>query len=243
MAVDAQYLWPSSQVLIPLPLSKEQVMLEPSLTLMEKRKLAKMLNLAVSLDDFNRLMSLEEFLTRENCFPESRVFQLIVYAACRCSSYSDFKKLTLENAAKVIESLRASVNHLEGRQSPFVLPIYGSSELSQAACRKAAVSGCIQVFNTALNQINDAGIKYSSSITSIYKDESPQWRKVLLVSKPILGINRIVLITIPPACDLNPNPEAPAINIIQLTSESKCCPSETCTAQLNLQCFLLFLCF
>jgi RAB protein geranylgeranyltransferase component A len=230
MAVEHQFIWPSRQVLIALPFSKEQVMLEPALTLLEKRKLTKLLGLAAAsaLDPKNENQeTLADLLSREQVPFESRVFQLIAYGACRCSSLQEVTQLSLKSAVKVLESLRASIHHLGG-QCPFILPLWGSSELSQAACRKAAVSSCIQILGKSFEDVQEAQIAFTNKLEKQNLVPCSQKRKAFLLDRPILGINGTALITIPPSSDLNPRPDAPAINILQSTSASNCCPSGTC---------------
>ena len=229
MAIEHQYIWPSQQVLIALPFSKEQVMLEPALTLLEKRKLSKLLGLAAALalnPENENSVTLADLLTREQVPPESRVFQLIAYGACRCSSLQEINQISLKSAVKVLESLRASINHLNV-SSPFVIPLWGSSELSQAACRKAAVSGCIQILGKSFKDVQDAQINFKNKIEQQNLVPCDQIRKTFLLNRPILGINGTALITVPPSSDLNPQTDSSAVNILQLTSDSNCCPSGT----------------
>lgn len=235
MAIENQFIWPSQQVLLALPFSKEQVMLEPALTLLEKRKLSKLFSLAAtmtsSLENENQ-ETLADLLAKEQVPPESRVFQLIAYCACRCSSLQEVSQLSLKSAVKALESLRASIHHLNA-QSPFVLPLWGSSELSQAACRKAAVSGCTQILGKSFSEVQEAQIEFKNKIDNQSFVPCSQKRKTFLLDRPVLGINGTALITIPPSSDLNPRPDAPAINILQLTSDSNCCPSGTCKTKTN----------
>lgn len=245
MAVSQQFLWPAQSVLIPLPLSKEQVMLEAGLTLMEKRKLVKLLTTAATMISDN--ITLADLLSRENLTPESRVFQLISYAACRCTSLQEVKSLSLKSVAEILDSLRSSVNHLAPAQSPFVIPLWGSSELSQAACRRAAVSGCIQILGHSVESIQMLGqsaesVQISSNETVTRNDVAVSMSRMsLLINRPVLGITGTSLITIPPSSDLIPRPDASCINILQLTSESKCCPLGTCKR--SIMRYMLMICF
>lgn len=236
-AIDHQFIWPSERVFIPLPLNKEQVMLETALTLLEKRKLSKLLAfasiLATSYDNLNNanqaaISTLGGLLRKEGVDPGSRVYQLIAYGACRCSSQQEVDSLSLQTTVAALEALRGSINHLAGRGSPFVLPLWGSSELSQAACRKAAVFGCTQILQKSLSDIQSAQIQYSRTITFSETQHKSIWKAAWLLDRPVLGLSGNVLITIPPSSDLIPDPSASSINLVQLTSDSKCCPSGTC---------------
>lgn len=210
-------------------------MLEPALTLLEKRKLSKLFSLAATMT-FNpeneNQGTLADLLAKEQIPPESRVFQLIAYGACRCSSLEEVSQLSLKLAVKALESLRASIHHLNA-QSPFVLPLWGSSELSQAACRKAAVSGCIQILGKPFSEVQEAQIEFKNQIENQNFVSCSQKRKTFLLDRAVLGINGTALITIPPSSDLNPQPDSPAINILQLSSDSNCCPSGTCNTKTN----------
>ena len=237
-AIDEQFIWPSERMLIPLPLSKEQVMLEPSLTLLEKRKLSKLLGFAALLaaastssvvNQENRvIVTLGDLLRKEGVNPESRVFQLIAYGACRCSSPEEVDTLSIQSTVSILESLRESINHLSGRGSPFVLPLWGSSELSQAACRKAAVFGCTQILGTFLHEIQTANIQFKSSVQITETRLRSVFRAAWLLDQSVLGLSGNVLITIPPSSDLIPDAVASAISVLQLSSDSKCCPPGTC---------------
>ena len=246
MAIDQQYIWPSERVLIPLPLSKEQIMLEGSLTLLEKRKFTKLLGFAATLlasSSANATATLGELFRREGVDPESRVFQLIAYGACRCSSLQEVESLSLNSTMNILESLRESINHLNGRGSPFVLPLWGSSELSQAACRKAAVFGCTQILEKSITDIQAANINFNNSIVQSHTDNNYNYsifRATWVLNGPVLGLSGNVLITVPPSSDLIPNPSASSINILQLTSDSHCCPPGTCkSSSVEMHTFLI----
>lgn len=209
-------------------------MLESALTLLEKRRLSKLLGFAAILaaSEARVISTLGDLLKREGVDPGSRVFQLIAYGACRCSSQEEVDSLSIQAAVAILESLRASVNHLSGRGSPFVLPLWGSSELSQAACRKAAVFGCTQILEKSLQDIQAAQIPFSSSVQAQAATEPRQksiCRAAWLLDRPVLGLSGNALITIPPSSDLIPESSDCSVNLVQLTSDSKCCPSGTCT--------------
>lgn len=215
-------------------------MLEGALTLLEKRKLSKLLGFAAILaasSSLNQSQSIEnrviltlgDLLRKEGVDPGSRVFQLIAYGACRCSSQEEVDSLSIQMTVAVLESLRESINHLSGRGSPFVLPLWGSSELSQAACRKAAVFGCTQILGKSLQDIQDAQIQFkNSALLTTETQRNSIYRAAWLLDRPILGLSGNVLITIPPSSDLIPDPSASSANFLQLTSGSKCCPTNTC---------------
>lgn len=205
-------------------------MLEPALTLLEKRKFMKLLKLAADLSLLAKgeqvPESLADLFIREQVAPESRVFQLIVYGACRCSSLPETELISLETAMKILESLRASLNHLNRTKSPFVLPFWGSSEIVQAACRKAAVFGCIQILGKTSTEIDSFGIKYKEKDPFVAHKLKQVTRKTFLLNRPFLGINGTALITIPPLCDLNPSSSC-TIDVLQLSSDTKYCPIDT----------------
>lgn len=240
MGIDQQYIWPSERVFIPLPLRKEQVMLEQSLTLLEKRKLSKLLGFATILaasttlhnnsNNNSVVYTLGDLLKREGVNPESRVFQLIAYGVFRCSSLEEVQTLSIQQTFSILNSFKESIRHLNELGSPFVLPLWGSSELSQAACRKSAVFGCVQVFEKCLNDVELANIKFKKLIRSIESSKNSKsiFRSSFVLNRSVLGLSGNVLITIPPLSDLIPEKSASCINILQLSSDSKCCPNGTC---------------
>ena len=213
-------------------------MLESSLTLLEKRKLAKLLGFAAVLatsmnselntSESAAIKTLGDLLRKEGVTPESRVFQLISYAACRCSSLREVDALPIQSALKILESLRESINHLNGRKCPFVLPLWGSSELSQAACRKAAVFNCTQIFETTKEIVQSFNIQFTGFVELSPDHKCSVFKCTWLLDRPVLGLSGNVLITIPPSSDLIPDASASSVNILQLTSDTNCCPTRTC---------------
>jgi RAB protein geranylgeranyltransferase component A len=226
-AVESQFIWTMPRKLISIPLSKEQVMLEASLSLLEKRKLSKLLN-SLSSTEGPQSTTLFDFLASEDIHSESLVFQLIAFGVCRCNSLHEVRKLSISRTIEILQAFKASVMHLDGRAGPFVVPCWGSSELAQAACRRAAVNGSIQMFNKSLSVLQ--GEEEEIEFKSVFKQQSataPQtFRSCLLLNSPILGIGATAIVTIPPNCiDIRCEK---VINILQLTSDSKCCPKGTC---------------
>ena len=208
-------------------------MLEPALTLSEKRKFSKLLSLGLkSLSPGSKLnpdSSLADLFRSEQIQPESRVFQLIAYSACRCSSLQEVSTLSLKSAKTILETLQSSIAHLN-LQSPFGVPLWGSSEISQGASRKSALQGCIQMFGKSFSRdILGTSLESTKSILLSCTPPVPVklFRATVLLDMPVLKINNTVILTIPPRCDLNFHGDA-AINILQLTSDSKCCPIGTC---------------
>lgn len=256
VAIDRTLLWPTPSTLIQIPLSKEGVMLESSLSLLDKRKLMKLLTLILSYSEqTSTAMCLGAFLRSEQVDPESRVFQLIAFSACRCSSLASVDRMPLSLAIKAIFAMKESISHLN-RASPFVLPVWGSSELTQAACRKAAVNGCIQIIGkreqsedqdsvsvSTDSDVNEIIVSLSNSETRIKSDKMIKrtecsssdmviYKESFLLESPVFNESSCLLITIPPKCELNPTESA--FNILQLTSDSKCCPSGTCNHKIVL---------
>lgn len=144
VAVERVVLWPSRQQVMQLPLSKEHVMLEPGLTLLEKRQLARLLTAILALSPDTVSLPLHDLLTRQMIDSASRVFWLVAYGICRCASLAAVRTLRVCDAMQAVSTLRLSTDHLS-RPSPFVVPVWGASELAQAACRKAAVQGCVHL--------------------------------------------------------------------------------------------------
>lgn len=212
-------LWPSKLSLLPVPVSKEQVMLEPLLTLPEKRRLFSVMK-ALTQDPELGDGLLGEWLQQKGIYDNDRLFQLLLYAALQCPDIRSAHKMTISLARETLKCHRQSVEHLS-TGSPFVFALWGmGSELAQAACRRAALNGVIQMMDRDLIEAAMRG----NVKRVLGKNETGRLvnRWTFLSNEPLIPGSDTELFCIPPQCELNPSESS--INILQLASSTRYCP-------------------
>lgn len=224
----------TATTVIPLPLSKEAVMLEASLTLSEKRRLFRALKALASLptpDSPASVPAAAWLQGQHEISPDSRLGQLILYGACRCASALEATtQLSLSAAIDALRSLEAGLRSVG---TGLVLCQWGSSELSQAACRRSALHGAIQIMNPgdcarARQELPRARevFRRPGSGRTLHRwaflvrrwAESAQWW-----SSSSSSSGSAALFTVPPNSDVNPTQWT--LNILQLSSSNGYCSS------------------
>lgn len=220
--------------LLALPVSKEEIMLSSQLDLKSKRQLTRFLTKPPSTDS---QLPLAAFLQSEGLARDTPLWDLIAYAAVRCGSQEETEGMPMSRALEAISALKASILHLAGAPcmaaSPFILPRWGSSELAQAACRRAAVSGAstTQIMNVSVQTDPQDGVIYLGSnpikahCSLIARDPALQQQTILhracvLWEGPsVLSETGNVLITIPPREAITAT-----ASLLQLNADTRCVP-------------------
>lgn len=213
-------LWLERRCLVAVPVSKEQVMLEPLLTLPEKRRLfsviKSLMGLGEGLEEDGLLV---EYLRERGIGSDDRVFKLLMYAALQCPSTTAASEMTISTAKATLACHRQSVEHLQ-TGSPFVFALWGTgSELAQAACRRAALNGVIQIMNHDLigeaRRVAESQINREPTGRVLYR-----W--TFLRDEVLFPGSATEMFCIPPRCELNGSEYS--INILQLTPSTRFCP-------------------
>lgn len=141
-----------------VPMTKEDIFADTSLSLIEKRQLSKLVNLQKGSGPFmDQLRGLPTKLT-----------DLILYSVLLCNSRDEATMLSFDDALERVQRFRESLRQYG---APFLYPAYGSSELAQAYCRKAAVDGGVFVMGQNPTIKDEAD---THSISGTYDDRT--WR-------------------------------------------------------------------
>lgn len=219
-AVSRCSLWLERRCLVAVPMSKEQVMLEPLLTLPEKRRLFSVMKALMSVgEDMNGDGLLVEYLQGRGLGSDDRVFQLLMYAALQCPGTTAASEMTISTAKATLTCHRQSVEHLQ-TGSPFVFALWGmGSELVQAASRRAALQGVIHILRPDL--IGEARKVGESEINKIATGRV-LYRWTFLRNEALFPGSATEMFSIPPGCELNGSDYS--INILQLTPSTRFCP-------------------
>ncbi|CAO3611488.1 unnamed protein product [Mucor fragilis] len=172
----------ASRALEKVPSSKEDVFINKSVSLIEKRKLMKFLTFAMELDeqkDDNPLlqdtesMSYCQFL-QEKFKITGKLQEAIVYAIALVDDKASVKE-GLDSTHRFVQSM--------GRfgKGAYLCPLYGgASEIAQAFCRVCAVYGGIYILNQSLDRfIVD---KETGECTGIVTKEGQEYKCKKLIT-------------------------------------------------------------
>lgn len=159
---------------IRVPCSKADVFQSTSISLVEKRFLMKFLGLFQQpIPEEWKEKSMAEFL-KENKL-EGLLESVIVHAICGADSVNS---LTAASGAALITQYVSSVGRFG--QTPFLFPLYGCSEATQAFCRLAAVKGALYMLRRGIAKINVE----ENVCKSVLDSEGKTWECNYLVLSP-----------------------------------------------------------
>jgi len=131
-----------------IPCSKEDIFASESLGLADKRRLMKALKLAQSDTPISN--SFSEHLSSLGL--TDTLQDIVANGVAATTSIKDGKHFDTTHAMQRVEGFMASVGRYG--KSPILVPMYGgSSEISQAFCRYAAVFGATYVLGTAVSDV------------------------------------------------------------------------------------------
>jgi hypothetical protein len=193
-------------------------MMEPLLTLSEKRRLFKVLQTVGSLNDIENYcttqLNMAQWLKDDfNVEISSRLGQLIFYCVLRCSSLSDALTCSLSTALHSLKALHESVS-VAG--AGMVICQWSSSELAQAAGRKAALLGTVQVMSKEDCVIARDHLPRTDEVRIARDSPGRLYRWIYLMRSFVSGQNE--LLTVPPGSEVNETEWT--LNILQLSPET-----------------------
>lgn len=116
-----------------IPMSKEDIFMDQSLSLVEKRQLSKLINMSLEPSDNAFAESIAGF--------SSKIRAAINYGVLLCGSPREAENLSVAESISRLQNLKEGLGRYGAGTSPFLYPIYGSSEISQAYYRQCAVNG------------------------------------------------------------------------------------------------------
>ncbi|PJF18458.1 hypothetical protein PSACC_01726 [Paramicrosporidium saccamoebae] len=189
-----------------LPRSKEEVMLDPQFSLLEKRQIMKAISNGGSLEGVS-----------------TQVANLIRYGVCGLEGIHD--------VGNVKDSVQRYSNGLQrfGGKTALLYPYGGSSSLVQAICRASALKGAVQMLNQCdLVLGGDSvkgsfdGVAWSVPVTRIIESPpvTPKYTRATLILSDggLFGDNGCNFWIDPPS------DTKPTLFLLQVDAASGCCP-------------------
>ncbi len=118
-----------------IPTSKEDIFTDTSLSLVEKRQLSKLVT------SFEATTPSSEPYIRSITNLSNRLVDALFHGILLCDSESEKSQLSVEGAVDRLRLHRDGIGRYASGTSPYLYPIYGSSEVIQSFCRYCAVNG------------------------------------------------------------------------------------------------------
>jgi RAB protein geranylgeranyltransferase component A len=238
---------PATAAPVAIPHSKAALFADASLALSEKRMLMKFLQAAVAQDgegvtaaaapvvNVHQDRSFRELIHEAPFNVSSAKVEQYLTHGIALAATSGSESISAEEAMHRIGLYAKSIGHYGG-QTPFIAPMYGTSEIPQAFCRESAVYGATFMLRTAATsvalvadrhlEVALAGIQLARPVqakwVAISADliprmpcvrESYSQRCVVIVSTPIVsGHSAITFIIVPPG---ERGPVVSAVHITQ----------------------------
>jgi RAB protein geranylgeranyltransferase component A len=136
----------SSSAPIRVPLKKEHIMLNQSISLRDKRRLMSILS-SDPLGAPNNFDGLSAHAWLSSLQLDEPVIEMIMYGACFLPGRAEFQSLRASELKRKLEIFSSSL------PNPLLYPLYGASEIAQALIRVAAVRGAIQILEQPASNI------------------------------------------------------------------------------------------
>lgn len=141
--------------LIGVPIKKSDVFANKSITLVEKRMLMRFMaeiGQAELFDECYQNMSFRDFLLSKNL--SETVRNVILYAILlESGGPGEVGGLTVKDGIKRVNEFLRAVDHFQDRHSPWIYPLYGIGDISQAFVRLGAIYGAIHILSLAPSHI------------------------------------------------------------------------------------------
>jgi len=228
-----------------VPCSKADVFKNKYISLKEKRQLMKFLSSITQPTEEDQASLLENI---EKPFIEllesrglSSILQsFIMYAIALIDKNQTEREhqITTKEGLELMKSFMSSVSKYGN--TPFLVPLYGTSELAQAFCRLAAVFGatyllqqtatqlviedgkCVGIVNSTGQRITtDYIIANPEHLSPLVKLEKKSISRCICITDRSLSDEDLLVIRIPPGVHNN----AYAITVIQLSASTMSCPA------------------
>lgn len=196
-----------------VPFKKEHVMLEPSISLADKRRLMSLMT--TNFDSTKSDQLAMEWL--KSLQLSDKLIKNIMYGICMIDSEETAQCITVNS---IIERLSSFAKSLP---QPLLYPVYGSSEIAQALTRVAAVHGAMQV----LDQPASNSIIYDKKVVSVIAKETVECDQQIYLCHyahcksdlSLFGESGVRLYVYPP------ENHATTLFCLQLNETTKCCRS------------------
>jgi RAB protein geranylgeranyltransferase component A len=127
----------SSLAPIKVPLKKEHVMLDQSISLRDKRRLMSIIASQSCLPTISDDETAYSWL--KSLHIDESVIEMIMYGVCFVPGKLEYESLKMSDLKRKLEIFSCSL------PNPLLYPLYGSSEIAQALIRVAAVHGATQI--------------------------------------------------------------------------------------------------
>lgn len=156
--IDRRYMWSKGEF-VPIASSRSEIFKDTRLTLSQKNALMRALKSIMERDQCNMKESVAQVLKTHQVDKQLRdIFVLGVLM----KQHHD--EVTIGEAQHLLELFTDSFGRYGPDSKPFLYPMYGCGELSQAFCRTAAVHGALQCLRQDVVAINHVGDGYEVEI-------------------------------------------------------------------------------
>lgn len=225
----------TSEGLVMVPTSKEDIFVDPTLSLPEKRKISKLVNLTDAAEiQQPGGAAFADYLETLGLTP--RLKELVMVGIAGCQSGDDVEVCSVSRALTSIKSYRLGLGMYAANCSPFLYPVYGSSEIAQAFSRQCAVNGGTFVMGQAKLLRGTTDIsgtfeehRWRATFAALRAPpEHPRTclRAIAILRSPLNGMSRTSLWRISPLSPINKCGKT--ISILVLGPDSSCCPNGYC---------------
>lgn len=153
--------------------SKEQIMLDTSLSLSEKRQLMKLVRLDLAQIPDPHILLADYCRLSLGIDGASRIFAVVAYGVCRASSRREAESLSVAEAAAASRSYFASLQRLDGTAA-WLYPVGGTNLIIQSLCRAAAVQGTVHLLDQHSLEICLDQEEESWRLSGLFDDK--EWR-------------------------------------------------------------------
>ncbi|RKP18985.1 hypothetical protein ROZALSC1DRAFT_29369, partial [Rozella allomycis CSF55] len=169
----------SDNRLVNVPVSKEDVFLMSETSLLQKRQVMKVINLARMFDELKNGQEVEGFTLQDLKNTSFRKFldnklpavfvDMVLFSLALFSTYDEAESMDAEKGFEILAK-RVEGFGFFGKYS-LLYPIYGSSEIAQGFCRKSALNGAVQILNVSKISVEKFEDMYKVNIESGSIDE------------------------------------------------------------------------
>jgi RAB protein geranylgeranyltransferase component A len=211
-----------------IPKSKEKVMLDSSLSLIEKRQIMRLLT-TIADETFETFV---DITSKHGIEMDSLVIDLLIYGVCGLNCpRNEIAKIP---KSQIIQSVRSHLQSLQylPDSSGLLYPHGGTNSIIQALCRMAAVKGVTHLLGQSELAIQDHKVtgtyedrtwEVAAPIHSVTIQTSRFTRGIMLLTETegLFGDNGCNYWIIPPSTCKYP------INILQVDHATGCTPPDT----------------
>lgn len=209
-----------------VPASKEDILLDPSLGLVEKRLLSKLVNQSTANVDHE--MKFTDYMKRVGL--NQKLCDLVSFGILACKSKSEATSLLVSEALQRISAYRQGLGRYSPNSSSYLYPVYGSSEIAQAFARQCAVKGGTFIMSRYQLENNIISGTYQETqwraeFADLHSTDKKKGclRAVAILSEPINGFKETTMWIVVPLQERDD-----VIRMLVVGPDSSCSPRGYC---------------